>query len=271
MGAVVISRQKATRARTCHNLHAIPSGTFYCHVDLAPGRPRRGGDWGYVESYCETCGTEKYARYRSILADIAKQEAIRTAKEAAASAHMEAMDTEQGKTFDIGYHRWVAHQIETGRATAAMVEGSHEHLLAEVERLTYLVSPAKLHLPASTEPVEVTTLLGLIDVLAKQRRNADIQVEYMGMKSSPGYMGSYRGMYDQLAIDPDGREPQTVADVLKTLRTIKRKGIQGEGGPYEVQSHTGVWVDRGQANHQHVSGVRVDGGVVVIMTEPREW
>lgn len=268
MGAVKITREKAGQARTCQNLHAIPAGAFYCHVDLAPGQPRRGrSDWGYVESYCETCGKEKYARYRRILAllDLA------AATDAARSAHMEAMDTEQKPAFDINHHRWVAAQIECGRATPAMIEGSHEHLLAEVERLTYLVSPAKLHLPASTEPVEVTTLVGLIDVLAKQRRNADIQVEYMGMKSSPGYMGSYRGMYDQLAIDPDGREPRTVADVLKDLRTIKRKGINGEGGPYEVKSHTGVWVDRGQATHQHLCGVRVQGGVVVIMTEPREW
>ena len=30
-------------------------------------------------------------------------------------------------------------------------------------------------------------------------------------------------------------------------------------------------VDRGQAEQQHVSGVRVDGGVVVIMTEERDW
>ncbi|QOD05964.1 hypothetical protein [Pseudarthrobacter sp. BIM B-2242] len=173
--------------------------------------------------------------------------------------------------FNISHHRWVASQIQSGRATSALVEGSHEQLLAEVERLTHLVSPAKRNLPGSTEPVEVSTLLGLIDALAKQRRDADIQVEYMGMKSSPGYMGSYRGMYDQLAIAPDGTDPQTVADVVKSLRTIKRKGINGEGGPYEVQTHTGVWVDRGQAEHQHLSGVRVDGGIVIIMTEPREW
>jgi hypothetical protein len=30
-------------------------------------------------------------------------------------------------------------------------------------------------------------------------------------------------------------------------------------------------VDRGQAEQQHLWGVRVDGGVVVIMTEERGW
>lgn len=93
----------------------------------------------------------------------------------------------------------------------------------------------------------------------------------MGMKSSPGYMGSYRGYYDQLAIDPDGSEPKSVSDVLKELRAVRRKGINGDGGPYPVKSYTGVWVDRGQAQQQHVSGVRVDGGIVVIMTEERDW
>lgn len=183
------------------------------------------------------------------------------------------MDSDQytPPVFDINHHRWVAAQICSGRATAGMIEGSHEWLLAEVERLTYLVSPAKLQQAAKTEPVETQTLIGLIDVLAKQSRNADVQVEYMGMKSSPGYMGSYRGFYDQLAIDPDGREPMTVADLLKELRTIRRKGISGDGGPYEVKPYTGVWVDKGQAEQQHLSGVRVDGGVVVIMTGTREW
>lgn len=189
----------------------------------------------------------------------------------ASSVHIEPMDTQTLPTFDIGHHRYVAQKIREGRATTGMIEGSHEHLLAEVERLTYLVSPAKLKQPARKEPVEVTNLLALIDILAKHPRTAAVQVEYMGMKSSPGYMGSYRGYYDQLAIDPDGRAPVTVAAVLKELRTIKRKGITGDGGPYPVKPHTGVWVDRGQAEQQHVSGVRVDGGVVVIVTGERDW
>jgi hypothetical protein len=67
------------------------------------------------------------------------------------------------------------------------------------------------------------------------------------------------------------RRPKSVADVLNELRSIRRKGIVGEGGPYPVKSYTGVWLDRGQAEQQHVSGVRVDVGVVVIMTEERDW
>ena len=37
-----------------------------------------------------------------------------------------------------------------------------------------------------------------------------------------------------------------------------------------VKSYTGVRMDRGQAERQHISGVRVDGDVVV-MTEEHDW
>jgi hypothetical protein len=35
--------------------------------------------------------------------------------------------------------------------------------------------------------------------------------------------------------------------------------------------HTGVWADRGQGEQPHASGVRIDGGGAVIMTEERDW
>jgi hypothetical protein len=36
-------------------------------------------------------------------------------------------------------------------------------------------------------------------------------------------------------------------------------------------SYTGVRVERGHAEQQHVPGVRVDGNAAVIMTEERDW
>ncbi|MCO4239483.1 hypothetical protein NG702_19090 [Pseudarthrobacter sp. MDT3-28] len=84
-------------------------------------------------------------------------------------------------------------------------------------------------------------------------------------------MGSYRGYYDQLAIDPDGKEPRSVSHVLKDLRTTRCKGVFGEGGPYPVTSYTGTWVDSGPAQQQHLSGFGVEGGIVVIRTESRDW
>ncbi|GAA4033461.1 hypothetical protein GCM10023063_16400 [Arthrobacter methylotrophus] len=186
---------------------------------------------------------------------------------------MKLMDTQELSAFDINHHRYVARQIETGRATSQTVESSHEMLLAEVERLTYLVSPAKLKQPAHGVPVEASTFGPIIAVLAKQPRNASVVVEYLGRKSRPGSMGSYRGYHDELRIEPNGREPRTVADLLKDLRRFRRNGITGyKGGDYPVTDNTGVWVaEYGENSHQHVSGVRVDGGVVVIMTEERDW
>jgi hypothetical protein len=74
MAGIKITRVRASEARHCqNNMHPIPPGAFYCHVDLAPGQPRRSrSDWGYEDAYCEPCGTEKYVRYRRILANIAK-------------------------------------------------------------------------------------------------------------------------------------------------------------------------------------------------------
>jgi hypothetical protein len=131
---------------------------------------------------------------------------------------MNCMDTQELTDFDINYHRYVASRVECGRAMPDMVASSQEMLLAEVERLTYLVSPAKLKQPAKGEPVEVSNLIALIDALAKLPRNAAVVVESLGRKSSPDGMGSYRGYYNQLSIEPNGREPKTVADVLKELR-----------------------------------------------------
>ncbi|HEX9088687.1 MAG TPA: hypothetical protein VF867_14310 [Arthrobacter sp.] len=182
------------------------------------------------------------------------------------------MDTYEPPAFDINYHRYVASRIACGRAMPDTVAASQEMLLAEVERLTYLVSPAKLKQPTRGETVEVSNLIALIDALAKHPKNASVVVEALGMKSHPGEMGSYRGYYDQLSIEPKGREPKTVADVLKELRSIRKKGIIGDGGPYEVKPFTGVWIaEYGDCSQQHLSGVRVDGGVVVIMTEERDW
>jgi hypothetical protein len=183
------------------------------------------------------------------------------------------MDTQELPAFDINHHRYVAQQVRTGRAHHHMVESSQEMLLAEVERLTYLISPAKLKQPAKGEPVEAHSLGPIIAALAKQPRNASVVVECLGTKSHPGEMGSYRGYHDELRIEPNGRAPKTVADVLKELRRFRKSGITGyKGGDYPATDRTGVWVaEYGECSQQHVSGIRVDGGVVVIMTEERDW
>jgi hypothetical protein len=49
------------------------------------------------------------------------------------------------------------------------------------------------------------------------------------------------------------------------------KILLGAGRAVPVKSYTGVQVDHGHAEQQHVSGVRGDGGVVVTMTEERDW
>ncbi|ACL42303.1 hypothetical protein Achl_4352 (plasmid) [Pseudarthrobacter chlorophenolicus A6] len=183
------------------------------------------------------------------------------------------METQKLPAFDINHHRYVAQKAKEGRAHQHMLEASQEALLAEVERLTYLISPAKLKQPAIGEQVEASTVVAVIAALAKQPRNAAVLVEYYGSKSHPGEISSYRGYHDELRIGPQGREPKTVADVLKDLRRFRKNGITGyKGGDYPVTDSTGLWVAYyGESSHQHVAGIRVDGGVVVIATEERDW
>lgn len=86
MAGVVISRRVATEPLVgCSvKMHEIAVGDPYCHVDLQPRvQRRRGGDWGYVDLYCEPCAIEKYARYRRILEKLATK--ATTAGEASAS------------------------------------------------------------------------------------------------------------------------------------------------------------------------------------------
>ncbi|MCU6480489.1 hypothetical protein [Arthrobacter sp. A2-55] len=70
MAGVIITRVQAAAERQCEKGHAIGAGDYYCHVDLAPGQERRGGDWGYLERYCTPCAKTKYARFRRILAKL---------------------------------------------------------------------------------------------------------------------------------------------------------------------------------------------------------
>lgn len=177
---------------------------------------------------------------------------------------------ESAPTFDINHHRWVAQKAREGRASQHTVEASQEALLAEVERLTYLVSSTH---PAHSDPIEAQTLGEVIASLAGQPRNAAVLVDYYGARSQPGEISSYAAYDDQLRIGPQGREPKTVGEVLEDLRRFRKYGITGrEGGGYPVTDATALWVAYyAEESQQRVSGVRVDGGIVIIMTESRDW
>lgn len=55
---------------------------------------------------------------------------------------------------------------------------------------------------------------------------------------------------------------------LECVRSLPHPKYRlGGGRAVPVKSHTGVWMDRGPAKEQNISGVRVGGGLAVIMTE----
>jgi hypothetical protein len=84
-------------------------------------------------------------------------------------------------------------------------------------------------------------------------------------------VGSYRGYYSDLAIEPsgEGEASITVLDLLVILNRAKGTTFTGyKGGEYRMQSHTPVWVSEyGCASGLAVKRVEVRDGEVVILTE----
>jgi hypothetical protein len=84
-------------------------------------------------------------------------------------------------------------------------------------------------------------------------------------------VGSYRGYYSDLAIEPagEGEAPITVLDLLVILNRAVRATFTGyKGGEYRMELHTPVWVSEyGSASGLAVKGVEVREGKAIILTE----
>lgn len=96
-----------------------------------------------------------------------------------------------------------------------------------------------------------------------------------GDKRPIGWAGevmSYRGYYDELAIDIEA-EPRTSCELVGDLQDAIGKTFTGyKGGEYEMCKHTPVWVSRyGQCDQYAVIGVREDpkdlGNALLICAE----
>lgn len=82
---------------------------------------------------------------------------------------------------------------------------------------------------------------------------------------------SYRGYYDQLAIEPDG---QTTAGALATaLSEAIGESFQGyKGGDYSMSRNTPVWLSRhGDASGYAVTGVVEAEDAVILNITKEEW
>lgn len=88
------------------------------------------------------------------------------------------------------------------------------------------------------------TLGSLIWALEKCDYQARVQFSFCGI--APTTIHSYRGYYEQLAInwDADAENP-TVEAFIKTLLGAYNRPFEGyKGGSYRMKESTPVWVDR---------------------------
>jgi hypothetical protein len=112
----------------------------------------------------------------------------------------------------------------------------------------------------------IITLGELIAKLEQQDADAPLAVEFYGNHFACADLGSYRGYYSDLAIEPDGNLTGTVADALTKLRGAVGKTFHGyKGGDYTMSNRTIVWVSNyGDNSGIGVTGVEVRDGLVVI-------
>lgn len=90
---------------------------------------------------------------------------------------------------------------------------------------------------------------------------------------------SYRGYYEQLAIDPGSQEkldkagPTRCIDMAQTLLEALNRTFYGyKGGEFSMFDETPVWVSEyGRASGDMVVGVEEKADMVVIFTKKEEW
>ena len=115
----------------------------------------------------------------------------------------------------------------------------------------------------------IITLGELIAKLENQNPEDRLAVQYGGSVLAVEGVGSYRGYYSDLAIEPVSGPFGTVAEGLEILRGAVGQTFEGyKGGDYRMTNRTLVWVEHyGNYSGQGVTGIGVVEDVVVITSE----
>ena len=106
------------------------------------------------------------------------------------------------------------------------------------------------------------TIGGLLDLL----RKANQTDPWTGGDS----VDSYRGYYDELAIEPGGTA--TVADAVAMLEESIGATFEGyKGGDYTMYGHTPVWSAPYGSTGAPVTGITITAGGIGLATGPDTW
>ena len=110
------------------------------------------------------------------------------------------------------------------------------------------------------------TLGELIQALKRQEEHRTVKFDFCYFV--PTGVHSYRGYYEQLAVNYEDAEAHKVEDFLKVLEDALGEDFCGyKGGVYKMKESTPVWVDK--PNHSSgtaIVGVRDNGYQVILET-----
>lgn len=94
------------------------------------------------------------------------------------------------------------------------------------------------------------------------------------LDSNYGGFHSYRGYYEQLALEAAGGDDgATVGTLLTEARAAVGATFEGwKGGEYVMDGSAPVWVsDEGSASGHRLVGLSIKGRVVGLLTEQEAW
>lgn len=146
----------------------------------------------------------------------------------------------------------IVRSIEEGRFNAEYLAAME--LLSAKHEVTY----AKLKHMALGDMIDGLDGLGL---------PGDTRVVF-DFGSEPCGIGSYRGYYDDLAIEWTDGLHFNLADLVRVLSYSVGKTYQGyKGGSYQMDRHTRMWASQyGEASGLAIVGIEQNGGRVVLRT-----
>ena len=109
-------------------------------------------------------------------------------------------------------------------------------------------------------------LCDIIDQLKELPQDTPMRFDFS--YACPGDLVSYRGFYEDLAVEPVDDGGRTVADFLRACQAAVGKTFCGyKGGNYTMNENATVWVShRGDATGTDIRGFHDEGYQVVILT-----
>lgn len=115
---------------------------------------------------------------------------------------------------------------------------------------------------------ETMSLGELIAALQRKDQEAEVRLDFAYYRPS-GWLHSYRGVYEQLALDYDDKTEITVGQLVAKLKDAIGKTFHGwKGGEYTMDEDTPVWVDKDRdASSTAIVDVETTGWCVTIRTK----